>query len=382
MSAAEVGTEADGSVDDALLEDGSRLWTPVFFGGLAAVLVGGVVARYLAVHVPAWTAETSWSGIGAAIEFPIYAIALGLLLNVVLNAAGLRDKLAGGFRTEFFIKTGLVILGAGIVLSVIVSAAGPAILQALLLISSVFAFTWWRGGVVGLDQKLRALLASAVSICGVSAAIAAAGAVQAKREQLAYAASLVIVFALPSIFLFPWIAGLLGLSPAVTGAWLGGNIDTTAAVTAAGSIAGEQPLAIATVVKLTQNALIGIVAVALTAWFAFKVEPASADTTKPKWVELWHRFPKFVLGFVTASLAATLVLQNASPENADQINSAVKTLRDYFLILAFVSIGLEFKVKALRDAGWKPVGVFGAATVFNALVALLLASLLFRGFVV
>jgi uncharacterized membrane protein YadS len=281
MSAAEVGTEADGSVDDALLEDGSRLWTPAFFGGLAAVLVGGVVARYLAVHVPAWTAETSWSGIGAAIEFPIYAIALGLLLNVVLNAAGLRDKLAGGFRTEFFIKTGLVILGAGIVLSVIVSAAGPAILQALLLISSVFAFTWWLGGVVGLDQKLRALLASAVSICGVSAAIAAAGAVQAKREQLAYAASLVIVFALPSIFLFPWIAGLLGLSPAVTGAWLGGNIDTTAAVTAAGSIAGEQPLAIATVVKLTQNALIGIVAVALTAWFAFKVEPASADTTKP-----------------------------------------------------------------------------------------------------
>ncbi len=370
------------STDDSLLEDGSRIWTPAFFGGLAAVLVGGLVARYLAVHVPQWTAESSWSGIGAAIEFPIYAIALGLLLNVGLNAAGVRDKLAGGFRTEFFIKTGLVILGAGIVLSVIISAAGPAILQAVLLISAVFAFTWWLGGVFGLDQKLRALLATAVSICGVSAAIAAAGAVQAKREQLAYAASLVIVFALPSIFLFPWIAGLLGLSPAVTGAWLGGNIDTTAAVTAAGSIAGEQPLAIATVVKLTQNALIGVVAVALTAWFAFKVEAADASGNKPKLVELWHRFPKFVLGFVAASIAATLVLKGASPADADQINSSVKTLRDYFLILAFVSIGLEFKVKALRDAGWKPVGVFGAATVFNALVALLLASVLFRGFVV
>jgi uncharacterized membrane protein YadS len=373
---------AVGTTDDSLLEDGGRLWTPAFFGGLAAVLVGGIVARYLAVHVPEWTAESSWSGIGAAIEFPIYAIALGLLLNIGLNAAGVRDKLAGGYRTEFFIKTGLVILGAGIVLSVIISAAGPAILQAVLLISAVFAFTWWLGGVVGLDQKLRALLATAVSICGVSAAIAAAGAVQAKREQLAYAASLVIVFALPSIFLFPWIAGLLGLSPAVTGAWLGGNIDTTAAVTAAGSIAGEQPLAIATVVKLTQNALIGVVAVALTAWFAFKVEAADADGSKPRLVELWHRFPKFVLGFVAASIAATLVLKGASPADADQINSSVKTLRDYFLILAFVSIGLEFKVKALRDAGWKPVGVFGAATVFNALVALLLASVLFKGFVV
>lgn len=375
------GTDA-GHVDDSVIEDGSRLWTPAFFAGLAAVIVGGIVTRYLAVNVPEWTADTSLAGIGAGVEFPIYAIALGLLLNVLLHATGLRDKLAGGFRTEFFIKTGLVILGAGIVLSVIVRAAGPAIIQAVLLISSVFAFTWWLGGFLGLDQKLRALLATAVSICGVSAAIAAAGAVQAKREQLAYAASLVILFALPSIFLFPWIAGVIGLSPAVTGAWLGGNIDTTAAVTAAGSIAGEEPLAIATVVKLTQNALIGVVAVALTAWFAFRVEPAGTGTDKPKANELWHRFPKFVLGFVAASIAATLVLEGASQADADQINTAVKTLRDYFLILAFVSIGLEFKVKTLREAGWKPIGVFGAATVFNAVVALILASLLFKGFVV
>ena len=148
---------AHNQADDSLLEDGSRLWTPAFFGGLAAVIVGGVVARYLTVNVPDWTADTAWASIGAAIEFPIYAIALGLLLNVALKAAGVRDRIAGGFRTEFFIKTGLVILGAGIVLSVIVSAAGPAIIQALLLISSVFAFTWWLGGVVGLDQKLRAL---------------------------------------------------------------------------------------------------------------------------------------------------------------------------------------------------------------------------------
>ena len=371
-----------GRLDDSLLEDGSRLWTAAFFAGLATVVAGGIVARYLAVNVPEWTAETSWAGIGAAVEFPIYAIVLGLLLNVLLHTAGVRDRLTGGFRTEFFIKTGLVILGAGIVLSVIVRAAGPAIIQAVLLISSVFAFTWWLGGVLGIDQKLRALLATAVSICGVSAAIAAAGAVQAKREQLAYAASLVIVFALPSIFLFPWIAEGVGLSPAVTGAWLGGNIDTTAAVTAAGSIAGEEPLAIATVVKLTQNALIGIVAVALTAWFAFRGEPTGPGTDKPRAIELWHRFPKFVLGFVAASIAATLVLEGASPADAEQINTAVKTLRDYFLILAFVSIGLEFKVKTLRDAGWKPIGVFGAATAFNAVVALILASLLFRGFVV
>ena len=201
---------------------------------------------------------------------------MGLIGNVVLTKLALRDALSNGFRTEFFIKTGLVLLGASINLKVLVTAAGPAIIQALLLITIVFGFTWWLGGRLGLEDKLRALLASAVSICGVSAAIAAAGAVQAKREQLAYAASLVIAFALPSIFLLPWLADVLGLSDAVAGAWIGGNIDTTAAVAAAGAIAGEDALQIATIVKTTQNALIGVVAIALTAYFALKVERKDA----------------------------------------------------------------------------------------------------------
>ncbi len=318
---------------------------------------------------------------GAAIEYPVYAIALGLLVNAALSAAGVRDRIASGFRTEFFIKTGLVVLGATVVLSVIARAAGPAILQGLLLISGVFAFTWWFAGRLGLDDRLRALLASAVAICGVSAAIAAAGAVRARKEQLAYTASLVILFALPSIFVLPWLADLLGLSPAVTGAWLGGNIDTTAAVTAAGTIAGEEPLQIASVVKPTQNALIGFVAVGLTAWFAFKVE-RDPDGERPRAIELWHRFPKFVIGFVTASVIATLYLEGASEARTEEFETVVKGLRDYALILAFVSIGLEFKVSSLREAGWRPIGVFAAATVVNIVLALALASVLFAGFTI
>ncbi len=370
----------DDQLDRSVVEEGHTLWTPAFFAGVAAVLVGGVTARYLTEHVPEWAEGGSFEDVAAAIEYPVYAIALGLLLNAVLSAAGIRDRLASGFRTEFFIKTGLVVLGATVVLSVIVRAAGPAILQGLLLITGVFAFTWWFAGRLGLDDRLRALLASAVSICGVSAAIAAAGAVRAKREQLAYTASLVIIFALPSIFVLPWLAqDVFGLSPAVTGAWLGGNIDTTAAVTAAGTIAGEEPLQIASIVKLTQNALIGFVAVGLTAWFAFKVE-REEGAARPRAIELWHRFPKFVLGFVAASVIATLWLENASTASAEEFDTVVKGFRDYFLILAFVSIGLEFKVTSLREAGWRPIGVFAAATVVNIVLALGLASLLFRGF--
>jgi uncharacterized integral membrane protein (TIGR00698 family) len=349
--------------------------------GVLVVLALAAVTRVLDKNVPDWFEGTALAELAGAIEYPVYAIALGLLGNAVLTATGLRDRLAGGFRTEFFIKTGLVLLGASINLKVIVTAAGPAIIQALVLITSVFLFTWWLGGKFGLDARLRALLSSAVSICGVSAAIAAAGAVQAKREQLAYSASLVIAFALPSIFILPWLATALGLSPEVAGAWIGGNIDTTAAVTAAGAIVGEDALAVATIVKVTQNALMGVVAVALTAYFAFRVE-RRADASRPGLGDLWTRFPKFVLGFIAASVITTWWLTTVSSDVGKATVGVANDLRNWFLILAFVSIGLEFRVASLKEAGWRPVGVFAIATVVNLALALILAALLFSGFTV
>jgi len=345
--------------------------------GVLVVLVLGSAARFLETQVPHWAAGTPFAKVAKSIEFPVYAIALGLIGNTILTKLAVRDALSHGFRTEFFIKTGLVLLGASINLKVLVTAAGPAIIQALLLISIVFGFTWWLGGRLGLDDKLRALLASAVSICGVSAAIAAAGAVQAKREQLAYAASLVIAFALPSIFLLPWLSDVLHLSDAVAGAWIGGNIDTTAAVAAAGALAGEDALQIATIVKTTQNALIGVVAIALTAYFALKIERKSADEARPSIGQFWERFPKFVLGFIAASVIGTLYLQWGGDKNAI---ATVNDLRTWFLIFAFVSIGLEFSLKGLREAGWRPIALFASATVVNIVVALGLAAVLFGSF--
>ncbi|MEU8082244.1 putative sulfate exporter family transporter [Micromonospora sp. NPDC049101] len=354
-----------------------RFWAWTLLG-LVIVVGLGALTRYLEQNVPGWAEGTAVEDIGAAIEYPVYAILLGLLGNVAVTLLGWRDRIAAAFRTEFFIKTGLVLLGASINLAVIASAAGPAIAQAILLISGVFFFTWWLAGKFGLDDKLRALLASAVSICGVSAAIAAAGAVRARREQLAYTASLVIIFALPSIFILPWLADVFGLSDAVAGAWIGGNIDTTAAVTAAGAIAGEEALQIASIVKVTQNALMGVVAVALTAYFTLRVE-RRPGAERPGLRELWIRFPKFVLGFIAASVIATWYLDGAGADGKATI-AIVNDLRVWFLILAFVSIGLEVRVASLREAGWRPVAVFASATVFNLALALALASLLFRNF--
>jgi uncharacterized membrane protein YadS len=349
--------------------------------GVLVVIAIGAATRFLEQQVPHWAAGTPFAKVAKSIEFPVYAIALGLIGNVLLSKLALRDALSNGFRTEFFIKTGLVLLGASINLKVLVTAAVPAIIQALLLISIVFGFTWWLGGRLGIEDKLRALLASAVSICGVSAAIAAAGAVQAKREQLAYAASLVIAFALPSIFLLPWLADVFNLSDAVAGAWIGGNIDTTAAVAASGAIAGENALQIATIVKTTQNALIGVVAIALTAYFALKIERKSAEEARPTIGQFWERFPKFVLGFIAASIVGTLYVQwAANAKGAAATIATVNDLRTWFLIFAFVSIGLEFSLKGLREAGWRPVVVFASATVVNIVVALGLATVLFGNF--
>lgn len=354
------------------------LWTAI---GLVVLLLLAGAVRFLDLNVSVWLKDTPLAGVSKAIEYPIYAILLGLIANFVLQLLGVRDRMRGAFRTEFLIKTGLVLLGASINLAVIVSAAGPAIIQSIALISMVFLFTWWLAGVAGLDDKLRALLAAAVSICGVSAAIAAAGAVEAKKEQLAYAASLVVIFAIPMIFIQPWLVGVLGLPQPVAGAWIGGNIDTTAAVTAAGTLVGEKALQMATIVKVTQNALMGFVAVLLTLYFVTRVEK-SANGARPGLGEIWRRFPKFVLGFIAASIIATWWLTTVPADQGKATIAIVNTLRTWFLILAFVSIGLELRVVHVREAGWKPIGVFATATVVNLALALVLATILFSGFAV
>lgn len=367
------------------------IWTVT--GLLVVVALAGTV-RFLTEWLPGAAEGTGFGRIAKSIEYPVYAIALGFLGNAVLSLAGVRDRMTAAFRTEFFIKIGLVLLGASINVAVVVRAAGPAVLQAIALITIVFAFTWWFAGRLGIDDRLRALLASSLSICGVSAAVAAAGAVQAKKEQLAFTATLVIVFAVPSIFLLPWLADLMGLPDAVTGAWIGGNIDTTAAVTAAGAVAGEQALQIASIVKVTQNALLGVVAVLLTLYFAVKVAPdgsgadaaAQGAARAPRFGDratllmLWQRFPKFVLGFIAASIIATLLAESVPAALLEPRLDAAKDLQVWALTLAFVSIGLEFNLASAKDAGWKPVLVFFMATLVNLLVGLGLALLLFRDF--
>jgi len=294
---------------------------------------------------------------------------LGLAANLIASTLGLKERLGWAFCTELFLKIGLVLLGVSVNLTQIVSVGLRGLIQAAGMITVVFLFTWWLSGLFDLDKKLRAVMSAAVAVCGVSAAIAATGAVLAKKEQLAYVSTLVIVVSLPLMVLMPIIAVTLDLSPLWAGAWFGSNIDTTAAVVGAGTIYGEEAVQVASIVKLSQNALMGIVAFLLAFYWVWKEERGSGE--RPRATLLWERFPKFLLGFIGASIVVSLGM--FSEQQVADINA----LRHWALTLAFISIGWEISFGEFRAAGARPVAVYVSATLFNTVLAFGVAWVLF-----
>jgi uncharacterized membrane protein YadS len=339
-----------------------------------SAIVGLVIVLTLA-FIAWWTTKQVYIlelplGIpGKIFEYPLWAVLIGLMGNAVLKSVKLHDRIHHGFRTELFLKIGLVLLGAGISFKTVVTAAGGSIIQSVVLVTSVFFFCWWLGGKFRLDDKLRAVMSTAISICGVSAAIAAAGSVMAKKEQVTYITTLVIVTALPLMVIAPLLAVVMHLSQAVAGAWFGGNIDTTAAVVGAGTIYGDTAQKVATIVKSTQNAFIGVAAFLLALYFATVVERKSGERPSAKMI--WDRFPKFVLGFIAASLLYTFGVIDGGK------GTVLEALKNWAFTLAFVCMGLELSVSELKSMGWSPVSVFLITTVFNTLLALGMAWLIF-----
>lgn len=305
---------------------------------------------------------------GKVLEYPLWAVLAGLAGNLLLRAAGLRDIVQPGIRSELFLKIGLVLMGATINLGLILSAVRGAVVQTVVLIPAIFFFAWWISGKFGLDNRLRAVMCTALSVCGVSAAIAAAGSVAARKEQVTYVTGLVILFALPMMVIAPLLAQFMDLPATVAGAWFGGNIDTTAAVIGAGTIYGEQAQVIASIVKSTQNTMIGLVAFFLAVFFASQ---SAEKGSRPGARIIWDRFPKFVLGFVAASILFTLGIIDGGK------GSAIDALKNWAFTLAFVSMGLDFSIHAFRQMGWKPVAVFLIVTVFNTALALATSWIIF-----
>jgi uncharacterized integral membrane protein (TIGR00698 family) len=312
---------------------------------------------------------------GKVLEYPIWGALVGITANLVMRPFRWNEYIRPGVRMEFFLKTGLVLLGTSINLKLLATVAGGAVLQAPIMIASVFFFTYWLAGVFKLDDKLRAVMSTALSVCGVAAAIAAAGSVKARKEQVTYIVTLVILVALPLMVLAPLAARLMHLPDAVAGAWFGGNIDTTAAVVGAGTIFSQAAQQVASIVKNTQNALIGVVAFILALYFASK----NQGNERPSAKMIWERFPKFVLGFIAASILYSLgqILGGPLALIDGGKGTVLEALKNWAFLLAFVSMGLEFAFGELKVMGWRPVAVYLISTLFNTLLALGVAWVIF-----
>lgn len=310
---------------------------------------------------------------GLNLEAVIFSLALGLLVsNTIALPAWFREALSA----ELFVKIGLVLLGTSIIFSDILKAGSLGLIQALVVVFSVWYFAFWLCKKFRIDDELALMISSAVSICGVSAAIATAGAIKGDPKKLSYVISLVLITAIPMMIFMPYMAAWLGLSQEVTGAWLGGSIDTTGAVVASGTLVGETALKISTIVKFSQNVLLGIAAFAISVYWTYRKPSDNAVADKPTVRVLWERFPKFVIGFIAASVLFSFFL---SPGQVNEVKDGLKSIQTLWFVLAFTSIGLETKFRDIVNTGnQKPLYAFLIAQTFNIVVTLILAYLLFR----
>lgn len=307
------------------------------------------------------------------LEAVIFSLSLGLIIrNFFTVPTWLKESLS----TELFVKIGLVLLGTSVIFGDILKAGSLGLIQALLVVISVWYFAFWISKKMGIDEEMAVMLSSAVSICGVSAAIATSGAIKGDSKKLSYVISLVLITAIPMIIFLPFIAKALNLSEEVTGAWLGGTIDTTGAVIASGSLVGETALKISTIVKFSQNVLLGFAAFAISIYWTYtNNQSETVKESKPTVAVIWERFPKFVIGFIAASLLFSFVIP---AETIDNVKGVLKSLQGLWFALAFTSIGLETKFSDLfNEEGRKPLYAFLIAQLFNVLITLAIAYFLF-----
>jgi uncharacterized integral membrane protein (TIGR00698 family) len=357
----------------------------VVFGVLSSIAVqlsGGSIRRYLIGFAIIYVLATLSLIIAGnktinhyGVEYVVFALVIGLLLS---NLTKLPSWIKEAARSEFFIKTGLIILGTSILFTDIMQAGAAGILQAIAVVLAVWFFSMWLSRKLKIDDEFGVILASAVSICGVSAAIVASGVIKGDKKKLSYVTTLVLLVAIPMLVLQPWIIKNFEIPEIIGGAWLGGTLDTTASVTAASQLVGPVALKTGVIIKFSQNVLIGVAAFFIAGWWALRKESLQKNSVeKPGLKVVWERFPKFVLGFIAASLIFSFLIP---VDTTRQVSGFLNSLRTVWFALAFVSIGLEARFSELvRIQSGRPAVVFIIAQLFNILWTLLWAYLLFGG---
>ena len=335
---------------------------------------------FLAVLSYLFAAQTDMKNLG--ISYAVWAILFGLIIS---NTIGTPGWLKPAIQTEYFIKTGLVLLGSEILLGKIMAIGLPGIFVSWVVTPIVLVTTFWFGQkILKIGSKtLNITISADMSVCGVSAAIATAAACNAKKEELTLAVGLSMVFTSIMMIVMPAFINAVGMPEVLGGAWIGGTIDATGAVVAAGAFLGDKALNVAATIKMIQNVLIGLIAFAVAFYWATKVD--NTGDARVGMSEIWLRFPKFIIGFLGASIVFSILYAALSKEfsyafiDHGIIRGFTKDLRGWLFCLAFVSIGLSVNFKELKHhfSGGKPLILYVCGQSLNLLLTLLMAYLMF-----
>jgi uncharacterized integral membrane protein (TIGR00698 family) len=300
------------------------------------------------------------------IEYVLWAILFGL---IIANTIGVPAIFRPGVATyEFWLKTGIVLLGARFILGDIARLGGISLALVFVEILGALAFMTFLGTRFKLSPKLVTLLAVGSSVCGVSAIIATQGAIEADEEDSSFAIAAILALGAISLFVFPVIGHLLHLSDHAYGLWTGLAVDNTAETAAAGSLYSDAAGKIAILTKTCRNALIGFVVLGYAIYWARKGQAAGIAGSKAAF--LWRKFPKFVLGFLLISALATVGFFS-KPQLL-----AVGNLSRWAFLLTFAGVGLRTSIKDLARQGLRPflVGAIGEIVIAALTLALVYAT--------
>lgn len=376
------------------------LWSALF--GIGASALGFRLARFLPGFVLLFAAALLLYFLGQwdqasryNLEPPLVALALGLLIS---NTVGVPKWAVPGLRVEFYIKTGIVLLGAGLPLTLMVWAGPVALIQATVVSLVTFSVIYVSGTWLGLDRRLAATLGAGGAVCGVSGSIAVAGAVGAKKEHASIAISLVVLWAIVMIFVLPLVSRALSLSTGEAGAWIGTSEFADAAGLAAaqtyGDYAGSVP-AIHGTADAAVNAFTLMKVIGRDIWigvWAFVLSIAATTRWERTGVdsrigagEIWRRFPKFVLGFVIASAVVTVVSHGhvyADYKRAvlPGLVAPLQALRTWAFTFAFLSIGLTTRIREFAAVGPRPFYAFTIGVAANVVLGFILSTQVFGDF--
>ena len=343
---------------------------------LAAVFVISLAAQFVAT-IP----QVAYYGF----ESVFFSVIFGL---VIRNLFHIPEWMKPAIQSEYYIKIGVVCLGATILFSDVMKSGAFGLLQACAVVAIVWFFAYRLSRRRGIEQPTAMILSSGLSICGVSAAITTARVVGGDDRKLSYIVSLILIIVVPMIYLMPWLAETVlplfiddpAVRQEVAGAWIGGTIDTTSGVAASSAIVGELANQHAVIIKGAQNVLIGVVAFFIALYLSTRRTGAD-HASRPSLGIVWEKFPKFIIGFVAASLVFSLCQSHGlfHVENGKLVEPRIaKMFSTLFFSLAFVCVGLETRLKEIvsrenRSILW----AFLSAQAFNIVVTLLIAWLFF-----